>query len=115
MGFIQCFVVIVAQKSGIVEHPPLSLPAEEWVKRKRSTQYGKSIQHCAIFRKEFASQPRVYLYITEQLDSQVYLFYFPVISWRKKGREVSTFGHHLALNKWTNAVINCDIILNMTG
>lgn len=59
MGFIQCFVVIVAQKSGVVEHPSLSLPAEEWVKRRRSTHHGKSIQRCAIFKKEFAIQPRV--------------------------------------------------------
>uniref|UniRef100_A0A8D2QNT0 Uncharacterized protein n=1 Tax=Zosterops lateralis melanops TaxID=1220523 RepID=A0A8D2QNT0_ZOSLA len=44
---------------GVVEHPSLSLPAEEWVKRRRSTHHGKSIQRCAIFKKEFAIQPRM--------------------------------------------------------
>uniref|UniRef100_A0A8C5INW2 Uncharacterized protein n=1 Tax=Junco hyemalis TaxID=40217 RepID=A0A8C5INW2_JUNHY len=43
----------------LVEHPSLSFPAEEWVKRKSSTQHGKSIQCCPIFRKEFAIRPRV--------------------------------------------------------
>ncbi|KAM4794005.1 LOW QUALITY PROTEIN: RING finger protein 32 [Cyanocitta cristata] len=47
----------LAQKSGVVEHPSLTLPAEERVKRKQiHTQHGESIQPCAIFREEFAIQ-----------------------------------------------------------
>ncbi|CAN8185097.1 unnamed protein product [Coccothraustes coccothraustes] len=48
---------IGTREKSVVEHPSLSFPAEEWVKR--STQHGKSIQRCPIFRKEFAIQPRV--------------------------------------------------------